>query len=173
MKIDENYYSILGGKQLIIVLYNKERQGGKQMKEIKFSKVTKKVAMKQGAFSILMSIALLIGVIGSFIRGRTGIAGIFLMVTLVSIGLSISFVMKLRRLEGLNYLTFEKDRFELNSNFAPKGKVIMFNDIKKVERTKKYITITVGKRPYNILVQHIGPENVKAVEQFFMKYNRK
>jgi len=143
------------------------------MKEIKFSKVTKKIAMKQGAFSILMSFALLIGVIGSFIRGNTGIAGIFLMVTLVSIGFSISFVIKLRRLEGLNYLTFEKDRFELNSNFAPKGKIIMYNDISKVEITKKFIAIKVGKRPYNILLQHIEPENRKEVEQLFMKYNRK
>ena len=143
------------------------------MKEIKFSKVTKKIAMKQGAFSILMSFALLIGVIGSFIRGNTGIAGIFLMVTLVSIGFSISFVIKLRRLEGLNYLTFEKDRFELNSNFAPKGKIIMYNDISKVEITKKFIAIKVGKRPYNILLQHIEPENRKEVEQLFMKYNKK
>lgn len=143
------------------------------MKEVKFSKVTKKIAMKQGAFSILMSFALLIGVIGSFIRGRTGIAGIFLMVTLVSIGFSISFIIKLRRLESLNYLTFGKDRFELNSNFASKGKTIMFNDINKVEVTKKFITITVGKRPYSIMLQHIEPENIKAVEQFFMKYNRK
>ena len=143
------------------------------MKEIKFSKVTKKVAMKQGAFSILMSFALLIGVIGSFVRGNTGIAGVFLMVTLVSIGFSISFVIKLRRLEGLNYLTFEKDRFELNSNFAPKGKIIMYNDISKVEITKKFIAIKVGKRPYNILLQHIEPENRKEVEQLFMKYNRK
>ena len=115
------------------------------MKEIKFSKVTKKIAMKQGAFSILMSFALLIGVIGSFVRGKTGIAAIFLMVTIVSIGFSISFIIKLRRLESLNYLTFEKDRFELNSNFASKGKVILFNDISKVEITKKYITITVKK----------------------------
>ena len=129
--------------------------------------------MKQGAFSILMSFALLIGVIGSFIRGNTGIAGIFLMVTIVSIGFSISFIIKLRRLESLNYLTFEKDRFELNSNFASKGKVIMFNDINKVQITKKYITLTVGKKPYNILLQHIEPENIKEVEQLFMKYNRK
>ena len=120
-----------------------------------------------------MSLALLIGVIGSFLRGRTGIAGIFLMVTLVSIGFSISFIIKLRRLENLNYLTFEKDRFELNSNFAKKGKVIMFNDITKVEVTKKFIKITVGKRPYNILLQHIEPANIKAVEQLFMRYNRK
>ena len=143
------------------------------MKEIKFSKVTKKIAMKQGAFSILMSFALLIGVIGSFVRGNTGIAAIFLMVTLVSIGFSISFVIKLRRLESLNYLTFEKDRFELNSNFAPKGKVIMYNDISKVEITKKFIAIKVDKRPYNILLQHIEPGNRKEVEQLFMKYNRK
>ena len=143
------------------------------MKEVKFSNVTKKVAMKQGAFSILMSLTLLIGVIGSFLRGRTGIAGIFLIVTLASIGFSISFIIKLRRLEGLNYLTFEKDRFELNSNFAPKGKVIMFNDINKVEITKKYITITVGKRPYNILLQHIEPQRVEEVKQLFMRYKRK
>ena len=143
------------------------------MKEIKFSKVTKKIAMKQGAFSILMSFALLIGVIGSFVRGNTGIAGIFLMVTVVSIGFSISFVIKLRRLESLNYLTFEKDRFELNSNFAPKGKVIMYNDISKVEITKKFIAIKVDKRPYNILLQHIETGNREEVEQLFMKYNRK
>lgn len=143
------------------------------MKEVKFSKITKKVAKKQGAFSILMSFALLIGVMGSFFRGRTGIAGIFLMVTLVSIAFSISFIIKLRRLESLNYLTFEKDRFELNSNFAKNGKVIMFNDITKVEVSKKFITITVGKRPYNILLQHIEPANIKAVEQLFMRYNRK
>jgi hypothetical protein len=143
------------------------------MKEIKFSKVTKKIAMKQGAFSILMSFALLIGVIGSFARGKTGIAAIFLMVTFVSIGFSISFIIKLRRLESKNYLTFEKDRFELNSNFSSKGKVILFNDISKVEVIKKYITITVNKKPYNILLQHIQPENRKEVEQFFMKYNRK
>lgn len=140
------------------------------MKEIKFSRVTKKMAMKQGAFSILMSFALLIGVIGSFVRGRTGIAGIFLMVTLVSIAFSISFIIKLRKLENLNYLKFEKDRFELNSNFASKGKVIMFNDISKVEITKKYIAIKVGKKPYNILLQHIEPENIKAVEQLLMRY---
>lgn len=143
------------------------------MKEIKFSKVTKKIAMKQGAFSILMSFALLIGIIGSFVRGNTGIAGIFLMVTIVSIGFSISFVIKLRRLESLNYLTFEKDRFEINSNFAPKGKVIMYNDISKVEITKKFIAIKVDKKPYNILLQHIEPESRKEVEQLFMKYNRK
>jgi len=143
------------------------------MKEIKFSKVTKKIAMKQGAFSILMSFALLIGVIGSFLRGRAGIAGIFLMVTVVSIGFSVSFIIKLRRLESLNYLTFEKDRFELNSNFASKGKVVMFNDINKVEITKKYIAITVGKKIYNIPLQHIEAENIKAVEQLFMRYNRK
>ena len=143
------------------------------MKEIKFSRVTKKMAMKQGAFSILMSFALLIGVIGSFVRKRTGIAGIFLMVTFVSIGFSISFIIKLRRLENLNYLKFEKDRFELNSNFASKGKVIMFNDISKVAITKKYISIKVGKKPYNILLQHIEPENIKAVEQLLMRYNRK
>ncbi|MBZ9637180.1 hypothetical protein [Clostridium sp. FP1] len=143
------------------------------MKEIKFSKVTKKIAMKQGAFSILMSFALLIGVIGSFARGRTEIAAIFLMVTLVSIGFSISFIIKLRRLENLNYLTFEKDRFELNSNFASKGKVILFNDISKVEITNKYIAIKVDKKIYNILVQHIEIENRKEVEKFFMKYNRK
>ena len=143
------------------------------MKEIKFSKVTKKIAMKQGAFSILMSFALLIGVIGSFVRGKTGIAAIFLMVTIVSIGFSISFIIKLRRLESLNYLTFEKDRFELNSNFASKGKVILFNDISKVEITKKYIAIKVDKKPYNIPLQHIEPESRKEVEQFFMKYNRK
>ena len=137
------------------------------MKEIKFSKVTKKIAMKQGAFSILMSFALLIGVIGTFIRGNTGIAGIFLMVTTVSIGFSISFIIKLRRLEGLNYLTFEKDRFELNSNFLSKGKVIMFNDISKVKIEKKFITITQGKKPINILLQHIEPGNRKEVEQFF------
>lgn len=129
--------------------------------------------MKQGAFSILMSFALLIGVIGSFVRGRTEIAAIFLMVTLVSIGFSISFIIKLRRLESLNYLTFEKDRFELNSNFGTKGKVILFNDINKVQITKKYIAITVDKKPYNILLQHIEPENIKAVEQLFMRYNRK
>ena len=143
------------------------------MKGIKFSKVTKKIAMKQGAFSILMSFALLIGVIGSFVRGKTGIAAIFLMVTFVSIGFSISFIIKLRRLESLNYLTFEKDRFELNSNFASKGKVILFNDISKVEVTKKYIAIKVDKKPYNIPLQHIEPESRKEVEQFFMKYNRK
>ena len=143
------------------------------MKDIKFSRVTKKMAMKQGAFSILMSFALLIGVIGSFVRGRAGIAGIFLMVTFVSIGFSISFIIKLRRLENLSYLKFEKDRFELNSNFASKGKVIMFNDISKVEITKKYIAIKLGKKPYNILLQHIEPENIKAVEQLFMRYNRK
>ncbi|MBU3093056.1 hypothetical protein KPL35_13350 [Clostridium sp. CF011] len=143
------------------------------MKKIKFSRVTKKMAMKQGAFSILMSFALLIGVIGSFVRGRTGIAGIFLMVTFVSVGFSISFIIKLRKLENLNYLKFEKDRFELNSNFASKGKTIMFNDISKVAITKKYIAIKVGKKPYNILLQHIEPESVKAVEQLFMRYNRK
>lgn len=143
------------------------------MKEIKFSKVTKKIAMKQGAFSILMSFALLIGVTGLFIRGKTGIAGIFTMVTIVSIAFSISFIIKLRRLEGLNYLTFGKDRFELNSNFASKGKVIMLNDIKKVALTNKFITITVGKNTYNLLLQHIEPEKTKEVEQFFMKYNRK
>ena len=142
------------------------------MKDIKFSKVTKKTAMKQGAFSILMSFALLIGVIGSFIRGRTGIAGIFLIVTLVSIGFSISFIIKLRRLESLYYLTFEKDRFEININFAAKGKVIMFNDINRVEIKKEFITVTVGKKPYNILFQHIGPEKIKEVEKLFMKYNR-
>lgn len=43
------------------------------MKEIKFSRATKKMAMKQGAFSILMSFALFIGVVGSFLRGRAGI----------------------------------------------------------------------------------------------------
>jgi hypothetical protein len=143
------------------------------MKEIKFSKVTKKIAMKQGAFSILMSMALLIAVIASFVRGKTGIAGIFLMVTLVSIGFSISFIIKLRRLENLNYLTIEKDRFELNSNFAAKGKVIMFNDISRVQITNKYIAIKVDKKPYNMPLQHIEPESRKAVEQFFMKYNRK
>lgn len=143
------------------------------MKEIKFSKVTKKIAMKQGAFSILMSFAIFIGVVGSFIQGRTGIAGIFTMVTIVSIAFSISFVIKLRRLEGLNYLTFQKDRFELNSNFASKGKVIMFNDINKVQITKKNIAITVGKKPYNLILQHIEPEKTKEVEKFFMKYNRK
>lgn len=143
------------------------------MKVIKFSKATKKIAMKQGAFSILMSFALLIGVIGSFVRGKTGIAAIFLMVTLVSIGFSISFIIKLRRLESLNYLTFEKDRFELNSNFASKGKVIMFNDINKVEITKKYISIRVDKKPYNIMLQHIEVGSRKEVEQLFMKYNRK
>ncbi|MEK6265362.1 MAG: hypothetical protein N2B06_11440 [Clostridium sp.] len=143
------------------------------MKEIKFSKVTKKIAMKQGAFSILMSFAIFIGVVGSFIQGRTGIAGIFTMVTIVSIAFSISFVIKLRRLEGLNYLTFQKDRFELNSNFASKGKVIMFNDINKVRITKKNIAITVGKKPYNLILQHIEPEKTKEVEKFFMKYNRK
>ncbi|MGH4137280.1 hypothetical protein [Clostridium sp.] len=143
------------------------------MKEIKFSKVTKKIAMKQGAFSILMSLTLLIGVAGSFARGRTAIAQIFLMVTVVSIGFSISFILKLRRLENLNYLIFQKDRFELNSNFAPKGKVILFNDISKVEITKKYIAIKVDKRPYNIPLQNIEPENRKEVEKFFMKYNRK
>lgn len=143
------------------------------MKEIKFSKVTKKIAMKQGAFSILMSLALLIGVAGSFARGKTAIAQIFLMVTFVSIGFSISFIIKLRRLENLNYLTFEKDRFELNSNFASKGKVILFNNISKVEITKKYIAIKVDKRPYSILLQHIEPESRKEVGNFFMKYNRK
>jgi hypothetical protein len=143
------------------------------MKEVKFSKITKKIAMKQGAFSILMSSALIIGVIGSFLRGRTGIAAVFLMVTIVSIGFSISFVIKLRRLENLNYLTFQKDRFELNSNFRLKGKIIMFNDITKVAVTKKYITVTVDKKPYNILSQHIEPEKIKEVEQFFMRYNRK
>ncbi|MBU3145900.1 hypothetical protein [Clostridium sp. CF012] len=143
------------------------------MKEIKFSKVTKKIAMKQGAFSILMSFALLIGVVASFVRGKTGIVAIFFMVTVVSIGFSISFIIKLRRLESLNYLTFEKDRFELNSNFASKGKVIMFNDISKVEITKKYIAIKVDKKLYNILLQHIELESRKAVEQIFMKYNRK
>jgi hypothetical protein len=142
------------------------------MKDIKFSKVTKKTAMKQGAFSILMSFTLLIGVIGSFLRGRTGISGIFLMVTLVSIGFSMSFILKLRRLESLNYLTVEKDRFEININFAAKGKVIMFNDINKVEIKKKHIIVTVGKKPYTILFQHIEPEKIKEVEKFFMKYNR-
>lgn len=143
------------------------------MKEIKFSKVTKKIAKKQGAFSILMSFALLIGVIGSFIRGRTGIAAIFLMVTMVSIAFSISFIIKLRKLEGLNYLKFEKGRFEINNNFKSKGKIIMLNDINKVEVTKRYITLIVGKKTYNILLQHIELENIKEVEQFFMKYNRK
>ena len=95
------------------------------------------------------------------------------MVTVVSIGFSISFVIKLRRLENLNYLTFQKDRFELNSNFGSKGKIIMFNDITKVTVTKKFITVTVDKKPYNILSQHIEPENLKEVEQFFMRYNRK
>lgn len=143
------------------------------MKEIKFSKETKKIAMKQVAFSILMSVALFIAVLGSFFMGRTGIAWIFTVVTFVSIGFSISFIIKLRRLEGLNYLTFERDRFELNSNFAAKGKVIMFNDINKVQIAKRYITITVGKKPYNLLLQHIGPENIKEVKGLFMKYNRK
>ncbi|MGH4118985.1 hypothetical protein [Clostridium sp.] len=143
------------------------------MKEIKFSKTTKKMAMKQGAFSILMSFALFIGVVGLFFRGRTGMAGIFTMVTIVSIAFSTSFIIKLRRLENLNYLTFEKDRFELNSNFASKGKTIMFNDINKVQITKKNIILTVGKKPYTLLLQHIEPEKTKEVEQFFMKYNRK
>jgi len=143
------------------------------LEKIKFSKVTKKIAMKQGAFSILMSFALLIGVIGSFAQGKTGIGATFTMVTLVSIGFSISFIIKLRRMESLNYLTFEKDRFELNSNFASKGKTIMFNDINKVEITKKYISIKVNKKPYNILLQHIEPENRKEVEQLFIKYNKK
>ena len=143
------------------------------MKEIKFSNVTKKIAMKQGAFSILMSFALLIGVIGTFIRGNKGIAAIFLIVTTVSIGFSISFIIKLRRIEGLNYLTFENDRFELNSNFSLKGKIIMFNDISKVKIEKKYITITEGKKTINIILQNIESENIKEIEQFFMKYNRK
>lgn len=143
------------------------------MKEIKFSRATKKMAMKQGAFSILMSFALFIGVIGSFLRGRTGIAGIFTMVTIVSIAFSTSFIIKLRRLENLNYLTFKKDRFELNSNFASKGKVIMFNDINKVQITNKNIILTVGKKPYTLLLQHIEPEKTKEVELFFMEYNRK
>ena len=143
------------------------------MKEIKFSKVTRKIAMRQGSFSILMSFALLIGVIGSFIRARTGIATIFLMVTVVSIVFSISFIIKLRKLENLNYLIFEKEKFELNNNFASKGKIIMFNDINKVIITKKYITLTVGKRTYNIILQHIEPEYIKEVSQFFMRYNRK
>jgi hypothetical protein len=143
------------------------------MKEIKFSKVTKKIAMKQGAFSILMSFAIFIGVVGAFIQGRTGIAAIFTMVTIVSIAFSISFVIKLRRLESLNYLTFQKDRFELNSNFASRGKIIMFNDINKVRITKKNIAMTVGKKPYNLILQHIEPEKTKEVEKFFMKYNRK
>jgi len=141
--------------------------------KIKFSKVTKKIAMKQGAFSILMSLTLLIGVIGSFIQGESVVATIFLMVAFVSIVFSISFILKLRKLEGLDYLKFEKDRFELNNNFTTRGRVIMFNDINEVQITKKYITIKVGKRPYNILLQHIEPENVKQVEQLFMKYNRK
>jgi len=143
------------------------------LKQIKFSKVTRKAAMKQGSFSILMSFALLIGVIGSFIRGRAGIAAIFLMVTVVSIMFSISFIIKLRKLDSLNYLTFEKDKFELNNNFASKGKIIMFNDINKVKITKKYIILTVDKKTYNIIIQHIEPENAKAVEQLFMRYNRK
>ena len=46
---------------------------------------------------------------------------------------------KLRRLEDLNYLTFGRDRFELNSNFASKGKVILFNHINKVKVMKKLI----------------------------------
>lgn len=143
------------------------------MKEIKFSKETKKVAKKQGAFSILMSLALLIGVIGSFIRGRSGITSIFLMVTIVSIAFSISFIIKLRKLDGLNYLKFEKDRFELNNNFKSKGKVIMFNDINKVKVSKRYIILLVGKRTYNIPLQNIEMENIKEIEQLFMKYNRK
>ncbi len=143
------------------------------MKEIKFSKLTKKIAMKQGAFSILMSFALIIGVIGAFIRGINGIGAIFLLITFVSIAFSISFIIKLRKLENLNYLIFEKDRFELNSNFTSKGKVIIFNDINKVQISKKYITITVGKKPYYILFQHIEPENIKEVSQLLMKYNRK
>ena len=143
------------------------------MENIKFSKITKKTAMKQGAFSILMSFALLIGVIGSFIRSRTEIAIIFLMVTVVSIIFSAIFIIKLRRIENLNYLKFEKDRFELNSNFAARGKVIMFNDIQKVQITKKYITLTVSKRIYNIPLEHIEAENIKAVKKLFMKFNRK
>ena len=143
------------------------------MKEIKFSKLTKKIAMKQGAFSILMSFALIIGVIGSFIRGRNGVGAIFLIITFVSIAFSISFIMKLRKLENLNYLIFEKDRFELNSNFTSKGKVIIFNDINRVQISKKHITLTVGKKPYYILFQNIESEHIKEVSQFFMKYNRK
>ncbi|MCB2294897.1 hypothetical protein LGK95_15520 [Clostridium algoriphilum] len=143
------------------------------MKEIKFSKTTKKIAMKQGAFSILMSFALLIGVLGSFIRGRTGIAIIFLMVTVISIIFSISFIIKLRRLESLNYLVFEKDRFELNSNFSSKGKIIIFNDINKVQLTKRYITLTLSNETYNILLENIEQENREEVGQFFIRYNRK
>lgn len=143
------------------------------MKEIKFSKLTKKIAMKQGAFSILMSFALIIGVIGAFIRGINGIGAIFLLITFVSIAFSISFIMKLRKLENLNYLIFEKDRFELNSNFTSKGKVIIFNDINKVQISKKHIALTVGKKPYYILFQNIESEHIKEVSQFFMKYNRK
>ena len=52
-------------------------------------------------------------------------------------------------------------------------KYIKHTMVSKVEITKKYITITVGKKPYNILLQHIEPENIKAVEQLFMRYNRK
>ncbi|MBU3110628.1 hypothetical protein [Clostridium lacusfryxellense] len=143
------------------------------MKEIKFSKLTKKIAMKQGAFSILMSFALIIGVIGAFIQGINGIGAIFLLITLISITFSISFIIKLRKLENLNYLVFDKDRFELNSNFTSKGKVIIFNDINKVQLSKKNITITVGKKPYYILFQHIEPEHIKEVSQLLMKYNRK
>lgn len=142
------------------------------MKDIKFSKITRKMAMKQGAFSILMSFALLIGVVGSFIRGRNGIGAIFLIITFISIAFSISFIIKLRKLESLNYLAFKKDRFEINVNFKSKGKVIMLNDIKKVEISKKHITIMVGKKPYNILFQHMEPENIKEVSSFFIRYNR-
>jgi len=52
--------------------YRKEK-----LKDVKFSKITKKMAMKQGAFSILMSFALVIGVVESFIQGRNGIGDIY------------------------------------------------------------------------------------------------
>jgi hypothetical protein len=143
------------------------------LKEIKFSKLTKKIAMKQGAFSILMSFALILAVIGAFIRGINGIGAIFLLITFVSIVFSISFIIKLRKLENLNYLVFEKDRLELNSNFTSMGKIIKFNDINKVQISKKHIEVTVGKKPYYILFQHIEPEYIKEVGQLLMKYNRK
>lgn len=140
------------------------------MKEFKFNKLTKKYTRRQLALSLLLTVSVIITSIGLFAKGSIFYGRLLGVVGLVAIFMSYIMIKKVRTIDDINYLVIQKDRFELNSNFAPKGKMFKFNDIKDVQFTMKGIKFKVGIRDYRISYSFLEEKDIEKVKSVFERY---
>jgi hypothetical protein len=140
------------------------------MKEFKFNAATKRHTRKQLGISLLMSVSFIVTTIGLFLREKIFYGRLFLVLTIVAILISYLVIKKVRIIENINYLTIEKDRFELNNNIALKGKMFKFNDISDVRFTMKAIKFRVGIRDYRIAYYFLTESDVEKVKKVFERY---